>query len=327
MAQTAVRAMLDEEHPELPAPARAENAYILGSVGKHDVVIVCLPISQVGTVAVALTTASVTTTSRSLRFLLIVGTGGGVPLGPGDDIGSSSDVRLGGVVVGVPNGRLPGVVQCDTAEVLPGGGLGRDGALNMSNPSRFLLNRLAILQTEHEMKGTKIPEYLEAMATKWPRLRERYCKSGSLQDVLFEANYSHVTGPGPSWDGIDGRNAPPGCGYCDPRRMIEREPREMKIYYGLISSGSKVGKNAILRDNINRQVLGGKVLCYEVETVGAAALLNFPFLVIRGICDYCDSHSNRAWQRHAAAVAAAFAVELLSHVPAVEVNRERSVWE
>ncbi|KAF6827685.1 ankyrin repeat protein [Colletotrichum musicola] len=254
----------------------------------------------------------------------MVGTGGGGPMGPGDDSGNSSDIRLGDVVVGVPNGRLPGVVQCDIVEAA--NGLRRNGLLNMRSPPRFLLNRLTVLQTEHEMNGTKIPKYLEAMATKWPRLREKHCKSSSLQDVLFEAKYNHVIGPGPSWDGIDGKKAPPGCDYCDPRRIIEREPREMKIHYGLIVSGPMVITSPFWRHSLHRPDIGANVLCYEIGVAGAAALLDFPCLVIRGICDYCDSHKNKAWQEHAAAVAAAFAVELLSHLPAVEANRERSVW-
>ena len=39
---------------------------------------------------------------------------------------------------------------------------------------------------------------------------------------------------------------------------------------------------------------------------------NFPCLVIRGICDYADSHKNKQWQGYAAATAAAYAKELLS---------------
>jgi hypothetical protein len=34
--------------------------------------------------------------------------------------------------------------------------------------------------------------------------------------------------------------------------------------------------------------------------------------VIRGICDYADSHKNKQWQKYAAATAAAHAKELLS---------------
>jgi nucleoside phosphorylase len=47
------------------------------------------------------------------------------------------------------------------------------------------------------------------------------------------------------------------------------------------------------------------VLCFEME---AAGLVNhFPCLVIRGICDYADSHKNKEWQGYAAVVAAAYA--------------------
>ena len=34
--------------------------------------------------------------------------------------------------------------------------------------------------------------------------------------------------------------------------------------------------------------------------------------MIRGICDYADSHKNKQWQGYAAATAAAYAKELLS---------------
>lgn len=48
----------------------------------------------------------------------------------------------------------------------------------------------------------------------------------------------------------------------------------------------------------------------------AAGLMNdFPCLVIRGICDYGDSHKNDRWQRYAAATAAAYAKEFLGIIP------------
>lgn len=44
----------------------------------------------------------------------------------------------------------------------------------------------------------------------------------------------------------------------------------------------------------------------------AAGLMNdFPYLVIRGIYDYADSHKSKEWQGYTAAVAAAYAKELL----------------
>ena len=56
------------------------------------------------------------------------------------------------------------------------------------------------------------------------------------------------------------------------------------------------------------------VLCVEMEAAGL--MDDFPCLVIRGICDYADSHKNKRWQPYAAATAAAYAKELLSTIPA-----------
>ena len=54
------------------------------------------------------------------------------------------------------------------------------------------------------------------------------------------------------------------------------------------------------------------VICFEKE---AAGLMNhFPCVVIRGICDYSDSHLNKDWQRYAAMTAAAYAKDLLNRV-------------
>ena len=48
---------------------------------------------------------------------------------------------------------------------------------------------------------------------------------------------------------------------------------------------------------------------FEMEAAGL--MNNFPCLVIRGICDYADSHKNDRWQPYAAATAAAYAKNLL----------------
>ncbi|KAK6511458.1 hypothetical protein TWF481_000374 [Arthrobotrys musiformis] len=53
----------------------------------------------------------------------------------------------------------------------------------------------------------------------------------------------------------------------------------------------------------------------------AAGLMDqFPCIVIRGICDYADSHKNKRWQPYAASTAAAYAKELLSIIPAEEIS-------
>jgi hypothetical protein len=47
----------------------------------------------------------------------------------------------------------------------------------------------------------------------------------------------------------------------------------------------------------------------------AAGLMSqLPFLAIRGICDYCDSHKNKGWQGYAAFTAAVYTKLLLSRL-------------
>jgi hypothetical protein len=102
---------------------------------------------------------------------------------------------------------------------------------------------------------------------------------------FFEATYDHTLGK--------------NCDKCDSEHEIKREEREVidpEIHYGLIASGHTLVKNAIARDTILRE-LEDKRICLEME---AAGLINtFPCLVVRGICDYANSHKNDRWQRYA----------------------------
>ncbi|KAK2054988.1 purine and uridine phosphorylase [Colletotrichum caudatum] len=84
------------------------------------------------------------------------------------------------------------------------------------------------------------------------------------------------------------------------RRERDEEDDDPAIYYGLIASGNQLMKDARIRDVLAAE---RDVLCFEIE---AAGLMNhFPCLVIRGICNYSDSHKNKEWQGFAAIVAAA----------------------
>ncbi|UKZ49434.1 hypothetical protein TrVGV298_003681 [Trichoderma virens] len=65
------------------------------------------------------------------------------------------------------------------------------------------------------------------------------------------------------------------------------------------------------------------VLCFEME---AAGLMNhFPCLVIRGICDYSDSHKNKEWQGYAAMTAAAYAKDVLTRIPPNKIEAEKRI--
>lgn len=318
--QTAAIAMLDQKHADLPKPPNDHNSYTLGCIGKHNIVIACLPKGRVGNESSATIATRMISTFPSTKFGLMVGIGGGVP----------PKVRLGDIVVGTPTGEYPGVVQWDFGKAEQDGNFKRAGALN--NPPSALLTALTKLESEHEMNGSMVPQYLEDLKVKWPRLAAKYTRSESFEDILFRADYNHVTKKPihsrivagnvaedenkEDWE--DGDEEERSCLFCDRTRIVKRRPREMLVHYGLIASGNQVIKDAAFRDKVNKG-LGGNVLCLEME---AAGLMNdFPCIVIRGICDYADSHKNKDWQEYAAAVAAAFAKEVLSVVQAPEVDQ------
>ena len=54
---------------------------------------------------------------------------------------------------------------------------------------------------------------------------------------------------------------------------------------------------------------------------------DFPCIVVRGICDYTDSHKNGVWQEYAAATAAGLTKELLSIITPVEVTIVKQATE
>jgi nucleoside phosphorylase len=312
--QTAATAMLDSRHADLLRPPNDLNTYTLGSVGKHNIVIACLPKGEVGTNPAATVAAWMISTFPSIKFGLMVGIGGGIP----------PKVRLGDVVVSTPIGQFPGVVQWDFGKAKQGGNFERTGVLN--NPPSALLTAVTKLETEHELNGSKIPEHLNELKQKWPRLASKYIRSDSLQDILFKPECGHVnespTDCAAIPDNDDGDEEGEGCRFCDRTQVVKRKPRDMRVHYGLIASSNQVIKDATFRDKLNKD-LGGHVLCVEMEAAGL--MNNFPCTVIRGICDYADSHKNDDWQEHAAAVAAAFAKELLAYIQPNDVEGERPV--
>jgi nucleoside phosphorylase len=81
-------------------------------------------------------------------------------------------------------------------------------------------------------------------------------------------------------------------------------------------------KHGKTRERLRREL---NILCFEMEAAGL--MDNFPCLVIRGICDYADTHKNKEWQLYAAAAAAAYAKELLNTIPGSQIEATEMVTE
>ncbi|EEU37993.1 uncharacterized protein NECHADRAFT_48275 [Fusarium vanettenii 77-13-4] len=305
--RAAATALVNERHDEpdgFDQHANDANAYDWGEIGQHNVVIASLPAGVYGTTSAAITTSHLLSSLPHIRIGLLVGIGGGIPR-PGRDI------RLGDVVVSQPDGQNGGVVQYDLGKAKLNQTWQRKGALNM--PPTVLLNALGKLQADHEIEDPRITDLLRGLTEKYPRMKKHYVYQGEENDRLFSPDYAHAGGS--------------TCTACDSSQEVERPKRETtdpEIHYGTVASGNTLVKDAAIRDII-LQMVGEECLCVEME---AAGLMNtFPCLVIRGICDYADSHKNDSWQRYAAATAAAFAVELLRCVRARQLEETPSARE
>ncbi|KAI8300786.1 hypothetical protein K4K59_001358 [Colletotrichum sp. SAR11_240] len=300
----AAKLMLDEVHKVQVEHDEADhNTYILGVMQGHKVVIACLPKGVYGTITAATVAKDMLRTFKSIRFGLMVGVGGGAP-------STTHDIRLGDVVVSIPTDVNGGVIQYDRGKTGKHEEFKRTGSLNA--PPTVLLTAVGSVETNHSLGESDIPHFLAEAAEKIPKpkIRQKYVYQGEENDCLFHSEYEHV-------------NPDAGCDDCDAAQTVQRKEKDDTdpvVHYGNIASGNQVIKHAETRDRLSKE-LG--VLCFEMEAAGL--MQEFPCLVIRGICDYSDSHKNKRWQEYAAATAAAYAKELLSVVTPRRVEKERPI--
>ncbi|RYP49442.1 hypothetical protein DL768_004852 [Monosporascus sp. mg162] len=289
----AAEAMLDNVHGSLPKNPNDSNTYTVGSIGRHNIVIAGLPANGYGTNNAATVANNMDRTFPSIRVRLMVGIGGGVP--------GKADVRLGDVVVSTE------VWQHDMGKTMQDGSLHRTGTPR--RPPSAGMTAVTKLRSNHELKPSRIPSILSEMFQRNPRMSQ-YVRPSSLPDRLFDSGYDHI-------------ESMSTCDHCDESKLLERSPRDNnnpKIHYGVIASGNQVMKDGKMRDQLAE---GYGILCFEMEAAGL--MDSFPCLVIRGICDYSDSHKNKQWQEYAAATAAAYAKELLSVIHPTDTQRTATI--
>ncbi|OTA00436.1 hypothetical protein A9Z42_0000240 [Trichoderma parareesei] len=292
--------MLDEIHDpnELENPPHDSNSYIRGSIGKHNVVIACLPMGLTGTVSAASVATRMVATFVNVKVGLMVGIGGGMP---------QNNVRLGDVVISCPKGKSPGVVQWDAGKALSGGVFQRKGSLN--KPPTAMLAALSNLESHTVESHAKVDGYMSRLQARNDVPKSFVSPGGDCFESQLNANATE-------------------CALCDGTKTVERPPkaRNINFHYGLIASGDQVIKDAQVRNKLYddiREELNAEVLCVEMEAAGL--MDDFPCIVIRGICDYADSHKNDAWQDYAACVAAAYAKALLDTLPHTKVDEMQSI--
>ncbi|KAF3272391.1 hypothetical protein TWF970_010114 [Orbilia oligospora] len=313
--------MLDSQH-ETPKDYKSKtetpNHYTFGEINGINVVITTLPDGVYGNISATRVATDFSNDFPNLGLRFLVGIAGGAPK-------ERNDIRLGDVVVSRPSENSPGVIKHDFGKSLDSG-FKLTGVL--SKPPETILRALPLVRRWPEK--TLSAAIFQILANAFEKDNQEMLRPPVDEDVLFHYEYQHR-----------GEESSPCSASCSPDFRVNREPRSSwldikkkvgvpldylqwgrddddiyistpppRIHYGTIASGDNLLRNGIARDKIQGQT---GALCFEMEAAGVMDV--WPCLVVRGICDYSDSHKNKAWQGYAAGTAAAFTKFLLMSIP------------
>ena len=294
----------DERHDEPQFVAQHDNnVYNLGRIGRHNVVMVSLPKGEYGTTAAATVARDMLHSFSNIQIGLMVGIGSGAP-------SKTHDVRLGDIVVSSRDGDKGGVFQYDYGKTIQCQAFQHTQFLDQ--PPVALRSAVGALETQYEADGHKLDDQIDQILAQKSRLRKKYSRPPPDSDRLFRSDVVH--------DDTCGDD----CG-SSPEHLVCRTERtedddNPAIHYGLIASANQLIEDAQVRDMLSAEK---GVLCFEM--IAGGLMNHFPCLVIRGICDYADSHKNKEWQGYAAMAAAAYARDLLRKMPPNKVKVEQRI--
>jgi nucleoside phosphorylase len=285
----AAQALLEEKHgrPAFVQP-HDSNSYLLGSIAGHNVVIATLPDGEYGTAAAAWAASQMLNSFPNIRMGFMIGVGGGAP-------SAKNDIRLGDIVVGVPRDGENGVFEYDFGAMVQGEKFQVTRSLNQA--PTILRSGVAALRREYTVKRHRIQDEVDAALERYPDLRDEFQRPPPGTDRLFKSTIIYDANT-----------------QFHESCLVQREERPAhtespRIWYGTIASANQVMNDATIRDALSAEK---NVLCFEM--LAAGVVNHFPCLVIRGICDYSDSHGNETWQGYAALVAAVYAKRMLEMI-------------
>lgn len=279
----------DDEGPPYDKAPGDPNVYSTGVIGRHNVVLAHM--SGMGKISAALVASRCQTSFPNIKLALVVGICGVVPFDSGD-----KEILLGDVIIS------DGVVQYDLGRHMSDRFERKDTLLdNLGRPNveiRTILAKLKGLRGRRQLYG----DMLNSLDTlqREPMLAAGY--PGKASDILYEAKYQH--------EDRDRTCDELGCnGTILVRERLQNsqdDDLQPVVHFGLIASGDSVMRSGEDRDAIAQRE---GVIAFEMESAGIWDI--FPCVVIKGACDYADSHKSKAWQKYAAATAAACAKAFL----------------
>ncbi|KAI0435292.1 hypothetical protein F5Y09DRAFT_3403 [Xylaria sp. FL1042] len=284
-----------------------KNAYSVGRIGCHNVVLVHMP--GMGRTPAATVATSCRTSFPGISLALVVGICGAVPFGR-----HSTEIVLGDVVI---SDRL---VVYDFGRQFPDKFMRKeethDSARKPPEEIRNFLSKIKVRMRQTILQN-RTGSHLEAL------IRSGYPPyPGVHEDRLFEPSYrhrhqrpsecAHCTSSEPLNGSVCDIARISTCDVlgCDLRKLVARQRHSLivsgvrswlpGIHFGAYASGDRVMKSGEHRDEIADRE---EVIAFEMEGAGVWEI--FPCIIIKGVCDYADSHKNKKWQGYAAVTAAA----------------------
>ncbi|KAI0138931.1 purine and uridine phosphorylase [Hypoxylon sp. NC0597] len=280
--------MLDHRHGgSFPMSRGDDYVFQAGDMCGHNIVIATLPAGQeYGTGSAAAIASQAKRFFPNFWFGLLVGVAAGIP-----DFRRSPprDIRLGDVLVSIPDVDRPGAVAYDLGKET-----GKD-ELELLRQDHILAQTEPVVRSAIGSIKLESPDESRLFLPHYEAIKNKRHANGTFMDPGQEHDKLYQ---------LDGEGV---------ERLVERQPRpnsqRTSVWYGPIGSGEKLMKNAARRDQLRDQY---GIIGLEMEAAGV--MNRIPVGIIRGVCDYADEHKNKEWQPYAAAMAAAYAKTILSQI-------------
>ncbi|CCF34362.1 hypothetical protein CH063_06373, partial [Colletotrichum higginsianum] len=289
-----------------------------GHIGGQNIILLLM--SSMEIISAAAATIALRLTHPQIELAVLAGICGGVP-SPGSD----NEILLGDVIISkklverdLSRPHLHVYTKEDTTQDFAG------------QPNKMIGSLLAIFSTKLGRRDLQNRTTTILGELQWPN--QIYTRPAA-EDTLFESDYLHRH-----------RNSSScGCGKatvcdianrtsckeleCDVGRQVSRRRLESRkrqeepgkgetithtsgpwIHIGSMVSGDTVITTGEYRDQIARE---HGIIAFEFGSTRICGVI--PSILVKGVCDYADSHKNNEWQNFAAAAAASATKALLEY--------------
>ncbi|KAH7017955.1 uncharacterized protein B0I36DRAFT_253059, partial [Microdochium trichocladiopsis] len=173
-------------------------------------------------------------------------------------------------------------------------------------PERVVRTLIATMQTEHGLERLEhgARQYLPELQLN-AELKGRkatYLYPGVEEDILLPSEYTHkhqeasdcecADAVFPCAQALQSSCQELGCDFSmsiTRPRLANRD--NLRVFVGNVGSGDTVMKSGKDRDKV---ATSHNLIAFEME--GAGIWDEMPCIIIKGVCDYADSHKHKTWQ-------------------------------